>query len=572
MRPPVLPPPAPPRRRRKRRQKSTLLGVLGFLFTAGVFLLVVGVSAAGYIVWQAAQDLPSYEKLANYEPPVMTRIHANDGALIAEYARERRIFVPINTVPKVVIGAFLSAEDRRFFEHSGLDYVGIARAAINFAMIQMKLKRGRIQGASTITQQVAKNFLLTNERTFDRKLKEAILALRIEQAFSKHKILELYLNEIYFGIGSYGIAAAALNYFNKELKDLGPEEAAYLAALPKGPSNYHPFRKRKAAVVRRNWILGKMAENGYIDDAVRDEARAKPLKVQLRAFGSHIFAAEFFAEEVRRSLLAQYGEERLYGGGLSVRTTLDPRLQRMARQALVDGLVKFDRSKGWRGPVKTIEIADDWGKGLAEIKKPRDIDPWRLGVVLEAGKSKIVVGLRPAKLPNGKISSKREAVEIPLAEMKWAGMFKATDKPKGRAPRSASEVVKPGDVIYVSPKNPKDLAGIWQLMQVPDVGGGIVAMDPHTGRVLAVVGGFSFDISQFDRAMQAKRQPGLHSSRWSMQPRSTTATSRRASCLMHRSKSIRGRARKSGGRRIITRTVPMGRRPCASASRSRATR
>lgn len=503
MRPPVLPPPIPPKKRRKKRQKSFLIGFLGFAFTAGVFLLITAGATAAYIIWDASKDLPGADNLAEYEPPVMTRIHANDGSLIAEYARERRIFVPINTVPKVVIGAFLSAEDKNFYTHNGLDFRSIGIAFYTHFVLGK-----RLVGASTITQQVAKNFLLTNERSMQRKLKEAILATRIEQAYSKEKILELYLNEIFFGIGSYGIAAAALNYFNKELQDLTPGEAAYLAALPKAPNNYHPFRNTKDAVGRRNWILGEMAENKVITAEQRDEARAKGLEVDFRSFGSHIFAAEFFAEEVRRSLLSQYGEKKLYGGGMSVRTTLDPRLQRLARKALVDGLVKFDRSKGWRGPVRQTEIAGDWGAMLADISVPSDIAPWRLGVALSVEDSKIVVGLRPGRQADGKTSPVREAVEVTLAEMKWAGKFVGSDKSKGQAPRKAGDVVAVGDVIYVSPKNPKDLAGAWELMQVPDVGGGLAAMDPHTGRVLAIVGGFSFDISQFDRAIQARRQPG----------------------------------------------------------------
>lgn len=499
---PQYPPPQRPRKAKKRR-KSMLLGLLGFAFTAGVFMFIAVSSVAGYFIWKASQDLPSYDKLGKYEPPVMTRIHANNGALIAEYARERRIFVPINTVPKVVIGAFLSAEDKNFFSHGGLDYRGIG-----IALYKHLVLRRRLVGASTITQQVAKNFLLTNERSFDRKLKEAILAIRIERAFNKPKILELYLNEIYLGIGSYGVAAAALNYFNKELKDLTIEEAAYLAALPKAPNNYHPFREPEAATERRNWILKEMAENGHITAKQAAEAQKKPLKVDLRPFGAHIFAAEFFAEEVRRSLLSRYGEEKLYGGGLSVRTTLDPELQKMARKALVDGLVRFDRSKGWRGPVTKIEVAGDWGVKLAAIDMPKDIAPWRMGVVLEVGAKEILVGLRPEKGPGGKLPEGREAVKIPFKEMQWAGRFRASDEPRGPKPKKPSEVVATGDVIYVAPKDPTKLAGTWELMQIPQVGGGIAVMDPHTGRVLAVVGGFSFSISQFDRAIQAKRQPG----------------------------------------------------------------
>ncbi len=459
---------------------------------------------AGYLLWYASRDLPSYESLAQYEPPVMTRIHAHDGQLIAEYARQRRIFVPINTIPELVIHAFLSAEDKRFYEHGGLDFFGIARAVIR----NLQNPGRRPEGASTITQQVAKNFLLSSEQRYERKLKEAILAIRIERAYSKDKILELYLNEIYLGIGSYGVAAAALNYFSKELDELTPEEAAYLAALPKAPNNYHPFRNTREATARRNWVLEQMAENGYISPEQAEEAKAKPLQVNLRPFGAHIFAAEFFAEETRRSLLAQYGEDKLYGGGLSVRTTLNPDLQRYARKSLMDGLVDFDRQRGWRGPVDKIDVAGDWGTTLAKMEVPSDIQPWRLGVVLETGREKIIVGLRPERQPNGKIPETREAVEIAFEEMKWAGAFRGTDKAKGPAPKKPADVVAAGDVIYVAPKDPKEPTGAWSLMQIPEVGGGIVAMDPHTGRVLAVVGGFSFSVSQFDRAIQAKRQPG----------------------------------------------------------------
>src|SRR5690606_8689392 len=333
MRAPILPPPVAPKRRQKRR-KSILLSVLGWAFAAGVVAFLAGSAVAGYLLWYVSRDLPSYESLAEYEPPVMTRIHAHDGQLIAEYGRERRIFVPINAVPKLVIHAFLSAEDKRFYEAGGVDFFGIARAVIR----NLQNPGRRPEGGSTITQQVAKNFLLSSEQNYERKLKEAILAIRIERAFSKDKILELYLNEIYLGIGSYGVAAAALNYFNKELEDLTAEEVAYLAALPKAPHNYHPYRNTRDATIRRNWILDQMAENGYLAYEEAEQAKAKPLEVNLRPFGAHIFAAEFFAEEVRRSLLARYGEDKLYGGGLSVRTTLDPELQQHARKALIDGL------------------------------------------------------------------------------------------------------------------------------------------------------------------------------------------------------------------------------------------
>ncbi len=492
----------PPPRKRKRR-RSLLLSFLGYGFGAAVVLFIAASAGAGYVLWKVSKDLPDYESLSKYEPPVMTRIHAHDGSLISEYARERRIFVPINTIPKQVIAAFLSAEDSRFYRHGGLDFQGIARAVYKLVEAKVQGKVRRVEGASTITQQVAKNFLLSNERSMERKLKEAILAIRIERAYSKDKILELYLNEIYLGIGAYGVAAASLSYFNKELKDLTIEEVAYLAALPKAPNNYHPFRKTQAALFRRNWIIGQMENNGYITSEQAEAAKAKPLGVQLRKLGAHVFAAEYFAEEVRRQIYKEYGEDKLYGGGLSVRTTLDPRLQRIARNALMGGLAQFDRRKGWRGPVSKIDVSGDWGKGLIDIKSPDDISPWRLGVVLTADAKKAVVGLKPAKTQDGKLVDTREAVEIAFEEVKWAKSAKTKTVPK-----AVTDILSPGDVIYVAPKDPEDISGVWSLMQIPKVSGGIIAMDPHTGRVLAVVGGFSFHISQFDRAMQARRQPG----------------------------------------------------------------
>jgi penicillin-binding protein 1A len=501
MRAPTLPPPAAPRK--KKRRKSLLLSFLGFGFASFVLVFVAVSAGAGFLLYQASKDLPDYDSLAKYEPPVMTRIHAHDGTLISEFARERRIFVPINTVPKRVLGAFLSAEDKRFYDHGGLDFQGIGRAV--FAAVESKVRGAnkRAQGASTITQQVAKNFLLTNERSIERKIKEAILAIRIERAYGKDKILELYLNEIYLGLNSYGVAAAGMTYFNKSLKELTIEEAAYLAALPKAPNNYHPFRAKEKATERRDWIIGQMAENGYITDAEAAAAKIVPLTVNLRVTGPHISTAEFFAEEVRRSLLGQYGEDKLYGGGMSVRTTLDPRLQQIARRALIDGLVKFDRQEGWRGPVAKIDIAGDWGVPLGAIDSPIDIVPWRLGVVLEAQKAKAIIGLKPPRKQDQSLEKEREAVEVSLDEVKWAKIpVKKTEA------KAVSDLLSPGDVVYIAPKDPANLAGVWSLMQIPEIGGGLVAMDPHTGRVLAIAGGFSFAMSQFDRVIQAKRQPG----------------------------------------------------------------
>jgi penicillin-binding protein 1A len=495
-------PPQPPTRKRRRR-RSLLLSFLGFGFAALVVGFLAASAVAGFLLWKVSKDLPGYESLAKYEPPVMTRIHAQDGALISEFARERRIFVPINTIPKRVIAAFLSAEDRRFYEHGGVDFQGIARAVFKAVESKVEGRARRTEGASTITQQVAKNFLLSSDRTIERKVKEAILAIRIERAYSKDRILELYLNEIYLGMGAYGVAAASMSYFNKELSDLTVEEAAYLAALPKGPNNYHPFRQTKAAITRRNWIIGQMQENGYITSAEAEAAKKKPLGINMRPNGAHIFAAEYFAEEVRRSLLSTYGEDKLYSGGLSVRTTLDPKLQQIARRVLMDGLVDFDRQKGWRGPVAKIDISGDWGAALNKVESPGDIQPWRLGIVLKVEPTKATVGLRPEKQQDGTLVDKREAVEIGFDEVKWA---KSAAK-KGPL-KAVGDVLSLGDVIYVAPKDPKDLGGTWSLMQIPDIGGAIVAMDPHTGRVFADVGGFSFAMSEFDRAIQAKRQPG----------------------------------------------------------------
>ena len=510
--PSILPPPRPAPRRAPR--KSKLLRFLGFTFATGIIVFVAVSAVAAYLLWDASRDLPSYESLAQYEPPVMTRIHAHDGSMIAEYARERRIFVPLNAVPKRVIGAYLSAEDKRFFEHGGLDFQSIGRAAYRFVLAQLQRSNRRSEGASTITQQVAKNFLLSSDRTMQRKLKEAILAVRIEHAYSKEKILELYLNEIFLGLGAYGVAGASLTYFGKELDQLSIEEAAYLASLPKAPNNYHPFRHKERAIERRNWVIGQMAENGYITREEAIAAAATDLVVNIRPLGTQIMAADYFAEEVRRTLVAMYGENGLYGkadrtaagdgsvnGGLSVRTTLDPVLQKAARRALIDGLVSFDRELGWRGPVQTIDASGDWGVPLGAIDIPSDIAPWRLGVVIGAEGQKATIGLRPARQASGRLVPEREAVEIPYDEIKWANT-KRTRTP------SVADVLSIGDVVWVAPKDPAKIDGVWSLMQIPEIGGGLVALDPHTGRVHAVAGGFSFAISQFDRALQARRQPG----------------------------------------------------------------
>src|SRR5262249_24802748 len=357
-----------------------VLRFFGFLFALGTIVFLVGIGAAAGLVWHFSKALPDYSQLQDYEPPVMTRVHASDGALLAEYARERRLYLPIQAVPKLVINAFISAEDKNFWEHGGLDFNGIARAGVLY--LQNFGTNRRPQGASTITQQVAKNFLLTNEVSFQRKIKEALLALKIERTYTKDKILELYLNEIYLGLGAYGVAAASLLYFDKSVHELTIPEAAYLAALPKGPSLMHPFRQRERAIDRRNYVIDRMVENGYIKPQDGEKAKKEPLNVTTRPTGAHIFAAEYFAEDVRREIFDKYGEKGLYEGGLSVRTTLDPRVQEIARKAFANGLVHYDEAQGYRGAVSKIDVAGDWGLKLADVKALSDVG-WKLAVVLE---------------------------------------------------------------------------------------------------------------------------------------------------------------------------------------------
>ncbi|NPU13011.1 penicillin-binding protein 1A [Bradyrhizobium sp. 83012] len=483
-----------------------LVRFLGFLFAAGTVVFLVGVAAAAGLIWHFSKDLPDYSQLQDYEPPVMTRVHAVDGSLVGEYARERRLYLPIQAVPKLVINAFLAAEDKNFYEHGGIDFTGMARAAVVYA--QNFGSNRRPQGASTITQQVAKNFLLTNEVSFARKIKEALLAMRIERTYSKDKILELYLNEIYLGSGAYGIAAASLVYFDKSVNELTVAEAAYLAALPKMPGSLHPIRNRDRAIERRNYVVDRLLENGWIKQADADKARKDPLTIASRNTGAHIFAGEYFAEEVRRDIFERYGEKKLYEGGLSVRTTLDPKIQVMARKAMVAGLVRYDQEQGYRGPVSKLDISGDWGLKLAEIKSLSDISPWRMAVVLETSDQSARIGFQPPRELGGAVSKERQTGLITLDGVKWARA--ATPNGRGKVPTSVAQVLQPGDVIYADPlfKEGNPVEGQYRLEQLPEVSGAMVAMDPNTGRVLAMVGGFSFDQSQFNRATQAYRQPG----------------------------------------------------------------
>jgi len=484
-----------------------LVRFLGFLFTAGTVLFLVGVAAAAGLIWHFSQDLPDYSQLQDYEPPVMTRVHAADGSLLAEYSKERRLYLPIQAVPKLVINAFLAAEDKNFYEHGGVDYSGMARAALLYA--QNFGSGRRPQGASTITQQVAKNFFFSNEVSFSRKIKEALLAMRLERAYSKDKILELYLNEIYLGFGAYGIAAASLVYFDKSVNELTVAEASFLAALPKAPGTLNPVRNHDRAVERRNYVIDRLLENGWIKPADADVARKDPLTVTSHANGAHTFAGEYFAEEVRRDLLERYGEKKLYEGGLSVRTTLDPKLQVMARKTMAAGLVNYDEAQGWRGPINKLDISGDWGIKLADVKSLNDIAPWRMAVVLETSDQSARIGFQPGHEIGGTISKARQTGIITLEGVRWARP--ASGPTRGKTPTSVSQILSPGDIIYADPLIGKDGAqveGQYRLRQLPEISGAMVVMDPHTGRVLAMVGGFSFDQSQFNRATQAYRQPG----------------------------------------------------------------
>ncbi len=461
---------------------------LGFVFATGAILFVIGAAAAGVVIWKYQKDLPDYTQLKTYEPPVMSRVHASDGSLVAEYAHERRLYLPSAAIPPLVKQAFMSAEDKNFYTHNGVDFEGIGRAA-------MVLIEGNkhIQGASTITQQVAKNFLLTNERSFDRKIKEAMLAFRIESAYSKEKILELYLNEIYLGLGNYGVAAAALNYFDKSVVELTVAEVAYLAALPKAPNNYQPFTKREKAVDRRNWVIDRMVENGYVTREDGEKAKLEPLGVNPRVLSPNTYAAGYFAEEVRRELSDRYGEKKLYEGGLSVRTTLDPQMQVWARKALVDGLVRFDESRGWRGAIRHVDLGGDWGVTLASLPALEDVQPWRLAIVLNTADTGAEIGLQPGRDKAGEVVRERQTGQLPAEGIRWTG-------------KRVRGLLSVGDIVYVDAVEGKP--GQYRLRQVPDISGALVAMDPYTGRVFAMAGGFSFDQSEFNRATQALRQPG----------------------------------------------------------------
>lgn len=489
---------------------------------AALALALIGGLALLIYLARLSQDLPSIEQLAEYEPPVTSRVHAGDGRLIAEFARERRVFVPIDRIPPNLTNAFLAAEDAHFYEHGGLDFLGIIRAAIN--NVGNVIRDDRLEGASTITQQVAKNFLLTSEQRLERKLREMLLARRIERAFEKSDILELYLNEIYFGRRSYGAAAAAMNYFGKSLDELTLSESAFLAAVVNGPARFHPIRHPERTLDRRNWVLSRMADEAFITQQEAEAAAEEPLRVIERFQGEEYIAAEYFVEQARRQLFENYGEDQLYNGGLSIRTTLDTSMQLAARDALRQGLEAYDRRHGYRGPLGEISSDDGWNEDLESFDDvPADIDPdWITAVVLETTAESARIGFlvypedEPGEVIDEEYRNEDEAEAetetregtIALSELEWARQSLA-DGLMGPRIQSPSDALSPGDVILVEALfDGEGQSEGFGLRQIPAVNGALLALDPHTGRVLAMAGGYSFQQSQFNRATQARRQPG----------------------------------------------------------------
>jgi len=466
--------------------------------------LVVGTGTVAGLFWHFSHGLPDHKQLADYQPATVSRLYAADGRLLAEYAREKRVFVPVAAMPKRVLEAFVAAEDQRFFSHPGIDFIGVVRAVI--ANVANPGKRP--EGASGLTQQVAKNFLLTNQATLARKIREAILAFRIEETYSKERILELYLNEIYLGSGNYGVAQAALNYFDRSLGELSLSEIAYLAALPKAPNRYNIVRHEKEAYARRDYVLGRMQEDGYITAAEAQAAKAEKLQLRRRS-ATETAQADFFAEEVRRNLMAAYGEKGLYEGGLTVSTTLDPVYQAAADNALRDGLIAYDRRHGWRGPHARIPDMSVWEEEFARIAQRRPLfgpPTWQLAVVTKVEAQAVQIAGLPASDGGGGEGT------VPFAEMTWARPT-LPEQRVGANPRTPRDVVAVGDVIVVEKVekgagNKPYPARTYALRQVPNVEGGVVIMDTQTGRVLAMSGGWSYGRSQFNRAVQAARQPG----------------------------------------------------------------
>jgi penicillin-binding protein 1A len=463
-----------------------ILGFVGSIFTLVTMGLLMSALAIGAIFWMYGRDLPSHESLAQYTPPTISRIYSAEGRMIDEFAEERRLFAPVEDIPDLVKDAFISAEDKNFWTHKGYDPRGMIAAAVDAA------QGGRLRGASTITQQVMKNFLLSSDRSAERKVKELILASRLESTLSKPKILELYMNEIFLGQNSFGVAAAAQTYFNKTLGQLSAAEAAMLASLPQAPGTYHPVRAKDRLTQRRNFVLKEMYENGYITKETLEASIAEPLRTvqngDYEPFRAQLPPRDYFTDEIRRQLSRDFGEAEFFGGGLAIRATMDPDLQQEAAKALREGLEKFDRNLGvWRGTSKVVApeaLADEesWRAALAEVKVARDIAGWFPAVVLSTEGSSAVIG----------IEGLEETGEIPGEDVTWARKRQADGK-LGPKARRAGDLVSVGDVVLVR-RLTKDADGAfirWTLRQVPEVQGGFMAMDVNTGRVLSMQGGFS---------------------------------------------------------------------------------
>lgn len=474
--------------------------ILAGLFSFLCLVAISGIVLIFMMFQYYGKDLPDYSYLKDYQPPILTRFYADDGSMLATIAAERRVFVPMEVIPPLVSNAFLAAEDQNFYTHPGIDLFGVARAALtNLKNIG---KGRRPMGASTITQQVAKNMLLTNEVSISRKVKEVILARRIEQSLSKQRILEIYLNEIFLGKRSYGIAQASMNYFNKSLDELSLAEAAYLAVLPKAPNNYNPDRNYDAAFARRNWVLSRMVANDMVAQVDAEMAAQMPIEMFSRDKARIVQGGSYFTEEVRRELVDQLGEDAVLKGGLSIKTSLDPKLQKAATDSLRAGLIAYDmRQRGYRGPIARIKTVDVWQEALSKIPQPAGGDLWTLAYVYDVKKTEAWIAFKDGS----------KGV-IPWAEMKWARAEYAHDK-FGPPVTRPSNVLNVGDVILVEAAVTKEgdkepEVPLYKLRQVPKVQGAIVALDPHTGRVYAMTGGFSSSISQYNRATQARRQPG----------------------------------------------------------------
>jgi penicillin-binding protein 1A len=488
-----------------------ILSFFGGIFTTITMGLGMIALTVGAIFWMYGRDLPSHESLAEYTPPTISRIYSGQGRIIDEFAKERRLFAPADTIPDLIKQAFVSAEDKNFYEHDGYDLRGIASAGFDAVRT-----RGRdVRGASTITQQVMKNFLLGGERKAERKIQEIILASRIEEILDKEGILELYLNEIFLGQNSYGVAAASQTYFNKTLDELAPHEAAMLASLPKAPSQFHPVRRKDRLLQRRNFVLKEMMENGYITEATYEVEREAELKsVQngdFESFRNELPLRDYFTDEIRRQLSDDFGESEFFTGGLSVRATIDNEMQPIAATALQRQLESYDRSQGvWHGTGKTIpvdQLGDEatWREALSNIRIARDIrleNEWFPAVVLEVGQYEARLGIE-------NVEEDEDGHWVPAKDVQWARK-RNSDGSLAKKARVAGDLVAVGEVVHVRRITADNDGSFirWTLRQVPKVQGGFVAMDVDTGRVIAMQGGFSYQASVFNRATQAKRQPG----------------------------------------------------------------